>query len=88
MKGLSMAKSNAPAVIGKMTIEFIDNGTSLPVPRVTFDPIGRITPGCFHHYQTYFVQEIQRAGVAVRTGRTAARVTGDGNPGLNPEGVG
>lgn len=83
-----MPKSNAPAVIGKMTIEFIDNGTSLPVPRVTFDPIGRITPGCFHHYMTNFLQEIQRAGVSARTGRTAARVSGDGEPGNNPQGVG
>lgn len=55
-----------PPNVGRMIITLIDNGTSLPVPLVTFDPPGRFTGRLMEHYLTLFAQEIQRAQVRVR----------------------
>jgi hypothetical protein len=54
-----------------MIIDLIDNNTSLPVPRVSFDPPGRFTPNLMSHFLPYFASEIDRAQTAVRH---AARV--------------
>lgn len=62
----TMSAPSAPPNCGRMTITLIDNGTSLPVPLVTFDPVGRFTERMMEHYLTMFAQEIQRAQAKVR----------------------
>src|SRR5689334_8854603 len=62
----TMPAPSAPANCGQMTITLIDNGTSLPVPFVTFNPVGRFTERMMEHYLTMFAQEIQRAQAKVR----------------------
>jgi hypothetical protein len=62
-----------PRNIGKMIVELIDNGTSLPTPKITFDPPGRMTPGWLHHHLMYMCSELHRAQTAVRTGQAFSR---------------
>lgn len=70
---------DTPAVIGRMIIELHDNGTSMPSPHITFEPVGRFTPGLMQHFVPLFAQEINRAHAAVRAAdrvaeaRTATR---------------
>lgn len=61
---------------GRMIIELIDNGTSLPVPHVTFDPPGRFTERLMEHYLSHFAQEIQRAQSKVRFAQTHSHERG------------
>ncbi len=56
----------APPSVGRMIIELTPNGTSRPVPRVTFDPVGMFTPGLVYDSLPYFAQEVERAQAKVR----------------------
>ncbi len=49
-----------------MIIELTPNGTSRPVPRVTFDPVGMFTPGLLYDALPHFAQEVERAQAKVR----------------------
>lgn len=51
---------------GQMTITLVPNGTALPVPVVTFSPIGHFTARLVEHYLPLIGQEIQRAQAKVR----------------------
>jgi hypothetical protein len=53
-----------------MIITLVDNGTSLPTPIVTFNPVGHFTERFMEHYLTHFAQEIQRAQSRVRFEQT------------------
>jgi len=53
-----------------MTITFKDYGRGAVVPEVSFDPVGRISPGLFDRHQAFFQREIQKAQVQQRTGLT------------------
>lgn len=68
------ASTPALPTCGKMVIELIDNGTSRPTPRVTFDPPGRFTPGFMFDNLPHFAQEIERAQAQVRHAATRAAV--------------
>ena len=66
-------------IIGRMTIELIDNDTSMPIPRVTFSPVGRFTPAMISFYATFFASQIQQAQTAVRTGIDRSRPLSQGD---------
>lgn len=51
---------------GQMTVTLVPNGTALPVPVVTFSPVGHFTARLMEHYLPLFGQEIQRAQAKVR----------------------
>lgn len=55
-----------PDTCGTMTITLRDNGTSAPLPVVTFSPVGKFTGGLMERYLTLFAQEIERAQAKVR----------------------
>lgn len=52
--------------LGVMIITLQDNGTSMPVPSVSFAPVGRFTGAIMERYLTLFAQEIERAQAKVR----------------------
>lgn len=56
----------AESTCGRMIIDLIDNGTARPIPRITFDPVGRFTPGLINDHMILLAQEIHRAQTAVR----------------------
>lgn len=60
-----------------MIVELIDNGTSRPAPSVTFDPVGRFTPGWLDSHNLYICGEIQRAQMRARTGLNHTRGSED-----------
>lgn len=73
--------SPAPATVGRMIVELFDNGGPRPHPRITFDPVGRFTPGLIDHYQTLFFQEIERAHALARhAARASPPVITDDDP--------
>lgn len=51
---------------GRMTVTLTPNGTSRPIPRVTFSPVGMFTPGLIHDSLMHIAQEIERAQAKVR----------------------
>ena len=59
----------AAGLSGRMVIEAHDAGDGILVPRVTFEPVGRINQGWFERHQVYFLRHIQHAQVEARTGR-------------------
>lgn len=63
--------SPSPRVVGRMIVELHENGTGRPLPHITFDPVGRFTPGLIDHYQMLFYQRIEQAHAETR-GRLAA----------------
>lgn len=68
--------SLAPSIVGRAVIELLDLGGSRPVPRITFDPVGRFTAGMVTDmeggFPMHFAQEIEKAQAAVRhAARTA-----------------
>lgn len=58
--------------VGKMTITLTDNGTSRPTPLITFDPVGRFTPGMMHDYLPHFARSIDQAQAQVRRASSQA----------------
>ena len=54
-----------PLSLGRMIITCEDHG-GLMVPRVEFDPPGKITQGWFERHQSHFQRAIQRAQVEQR----------------------
>src|SRR5690348_11970719 len=56
----------APPTCGRMIIDLLDNGTARPIPRVSFDPVGRFTAGMMMDYVSHFAREIDRAQAGVR----------------------
>ncbi len=52
--------------LGSVTVEMIDNGQDVPIPRVTCAPIGRITSGWFDRHTPYIEQEIEKAQARAR----------------------
>lgn len=51
---------------GQMTITLVPNGTALPIPVVTFEPVGHFTARLVEYYLPLIGQEIQRAQAKVR----------------------
>jgi len=66
------APANPETTCGRMVIDLIDNGTSRPFPRVTFDPVGRFTPGIIEQFQMHFYHEIELAQSRVRAAARAS----------------
>lgn len=62
----------SPRIVGRMTIELLENGSARPFPRVTFDPVGMFTPGLIDHYQMHFYEQIELAQVRVRAAARAS----------------
>jgi hypothetical protein len=62
----------SPRIVGRMTIELLDNGSARPFPRVTFDPVGMFTPGLIEQYQMHFYQQIELAQAKVRASARAS----------------
>lgn len=54
------------ASYGQMTITLVPNSTALPIPVVTFGPVGHFTARLIEHYLPLIGQEIQRAQAKVR----------------------
>lgn len=68
----------APPCVGTMTIAFHDNGSGRPVPSISFDPVGRITPGLIDHYLPFICGHIEQAQARVRhAARNAIAVVSD-----------
>lgn len=64
-----MDEDSGATLSGRMVIEAHDTGDGILVPRVTFEPVGRINQGWFERHQVYFLRHIQHAQVEARTGR-------------------
>lgn len=62
----SAPMTEASRNVGRMTIELIDAGSGMPVPHITFDPVGRFTPAMMEQYVPYFAQAINRAQADIR----------------------
>jgi hypothetical protein len=52
--------------LGSVLVEMIDNGTPQPTPRITCEPVGRITSGWFDQHVPFIEREIERAQARVR----------------------
>lgn len=62
---------------GQMIITLQPNGTSLPVPIITFNPVGQFTERMMEHYLTLFAQAIQREQSKVRYAQTHGHERGE-----------
>lgn len=63
--------------VGQMIITLQPNGTSLPVPFITFNPVGQFTERMMEHYLTLFAQAIQREQAKVRYEQTHGHARGE-----------
>lgn len=67
---MSDPSSPSPPVVGRAVIELLDFGGTRPIPRITFDPVGRFTAGLVTDmeggFPMHFAQEIEKAQAAVR----------------------
>ena len=69
---MSDAAPSTPPLVGRMIVELHENGTGRPLPTITFDPVGRFTPGLIDHYQMLFYQRIEQAHAATRASARAS----------------
>ena len=67
--GVEKLLSAGPKVVGSLVIDFLDDGMGHLVPKVSFNPLGRITPGIVDQYMPLVFREIQREQVRLRRGR-------------------
>lgn len=58
--------AHTPPNAGRMIVTLTPNGTSRPLPTVTFDPVGMFTPGLLNDHLVHFAQEVERAQAKVR----------------------
>lgn len=68
-------QASPPPLVGRMTIELYDHGALTPTPVVTFDPVGRFTPGLLDQHMMHFCQQIQIAHAAERNATRNATMT-------------